>query len=643
MEVHALFARADQLRQELLSHTRKMVARGRAIEIPDPANGLLEALHKLEKNMYQVLVIGEAKRGKSTFVNALIGRSLLPTDVDIATSQVFRVSPSDTESYCLRFEDDSTQEITANDLARYGSQVIADAAETPRLDQIIRWIEVNVPSRFIPPNVTILDTPGLGGLYIAHSQITRRFVPYADAVIFVLESQAPISQPELEILAEVLNCTPHVFFVQTKIDLFRRDDWQKILRRNEQIISERFGDRLKHIRVWPVSSLNLQEAARTGDPDLEIVSRGRELVYGLQEFLFRVAGCSRLAETATLATKYYEEGHKLLTYRLKNLEEGDRQLVQARDSLAARRSRLDKDWSRGGRKRKELGRKLKEAAKGAEAEIANALTISGNIYNGLKKRIVEASSISQIRDIGKALPELLVEEANNVCSTVFKNYQRFCVNTVEPFIEDLNELTVVPSKLADLPSKQQLSIAARREEQVLDALRAGFTPGALGAGALWLSSYGLLNFLTGGLLLPAGIALVAYSLVKAGLQYRQAEKERVAKAQKELLEELDGIFRDVRHRLLGGRLNGGLHSPVRQALEEARRRLLQQIDDHTKRRRDEMDREIQRLEEQLQLAAQEREEKCAGLKQQLVLWDHEGAQLVTIRSRIMELKSGICT
>jgi adenosyl cobinamide kinase/adenosyl cobinamide phosphate guanylyltransferase len=38
-----------------------------------------------------VPVVGEAKGGKSTFANAPIGRDLLPTDVDVATSQVFGI------------------------------------------------------------------------------------------------------------------------------------------------------------------------------------------------------------------------------------------------------------------------------------------------------------------------------------------------------------------------------------------------------------------------------------------------------------------------------------------------------------------------------------------------------------------------
>ncbi len=45
-------------------------------------------------------VIAEAKRGKSTFVNTPSGRrDLLPTDVEVATSQVYDIRTSGREVY----------------------------------------------------------------------------------------------------------------------------------------------------------------------------------------------------------------------------------------------------------------------------------------------------------------------------------------------------------------------------------------------------------------------------------------------------------------------------------------------------------------------------------------------------------------
>src|SRR5207247_231307 len=83
--------RAKVVRHKTLALVDQLAERGRVFELPRPPAALAECRRKLGDENYKVLVVGEAKRGKSTFVNALIGRSLLPTDVDIATSQVFLV------------------------------------------------------------------------------------------------------------------------------------------------------------------------------------------------------------------------------------------------------------------------------------------------------------------------------------------------------------------------------------------------------------------------------------------------------------------------------------------------------------------------------------------------------------------------
>ena len=178
----------EGVRRQAIGVLDELIAKASEFELADPPPALGEHYHqKLRDNFYKVLVVGEAKRGKSTFVNALIGQAILPTDVDVATSQVFSIWPSQHEAYRLRFENDSEREISLEDLPRYGSQVMANAGTVPTYDQIIRWIEVDVPIRFLPKNVILLDTPGLGALYAAHAQVTYRFVPEADAVIFVLE------------------------------------------------------------------------------------------------------------------------------------------------------------------------------------------------------------------------------------------------------------------------------------------------------------------------------------------------------------------------------------------------------------------------------------------------------------------------
>ena len=89
--------RAEAVRKKTLAVLNSLTETAQAFWLPDPAPRLARFAERLADNAYQVLVVGEAKRGKSTFVNALIGRDILPTDVDIATSEVFRICPRRTK------------------------------------------------------------------------------------------------------------------------------------------------------------------------------------------------------------------------------------------------------------------------------------------------------------------------------------------------------------------------------------------------------------------------------------------------------------------------------------------------------------------------------------------------------------------
>src|SRR5918997_4303057 len=140
----------EGIRKQSVAVLGALTAKAGEFELGEPPQALGRHRRRLRENTYKVLVVGEAKRGKSTFVNALIGRDILPPDVDVATSQVFNIRPSAQEAYRLRYEDGSGREILLEDLPRYGSQIALDAGVVPTADQVIRWIEVEVPIRFLP-------------------------------------------------------------------------------------------------------------------------------------------------------------------------------------------------------------------------------------------------------------------------------------------------------------------------------------------------------------------------------------------------------------------------------------------------------------------------------------------------------------
>ena len=160
--------RAEAIRRQSIAVLDEMVEKAREHGLAQLPPALELYREKLRENTYDVLVVGEAKRGKSGFVNAPIGRDVPPMAVDAATGRVFRIRQAEQKAYRVRFAGNSARETTAEDLSRCGSRVDADAGLAPDLEGLVHWIAVAAPVRFLPTRVNVLDTLGLGALYAGH-------------------------------------------------------------------------------------------------------------------------------------------------------------------------------------------------------------------------------------------------------------------------------------------------------------------------------------------------------------------------------------------------------------------------------------------------------------------------------------------
>lgn len=224
---------------------------------------------RLNDEQYDVVVCGEVKKGKSSFINAIIGEDLLPVDTNVATSQVFRIVNSDEKKYELVFINGERKPISRDELAKYGSQIAANESGLPSFGVAIDFIEIHYPIVFLPKNIAIVDTPGIGAVYADHEQITRRYLKRAAAVIFIMDPQNPLTAPEKSFAESALDITDRIVFVMTKMDNYDSEYIVNMVRRNEDILRPlALRTWRKDIQVLPMSSKILKEAATNEDETL---------------------------------------------------------------------------------------------------------------------------------------------------------------------------------------------------------------------------------------------------------------------------------------------------------------------------------------------------------------------------------------
>ncbi|MDO4630950.1 MAG: dynamin family protein [Corynebacterium sp.] len=220
---------------------------------------------KAEFRAGTVVVIGEVKRGKSSLVNALIGcRNLLPVDVLTCTSAPIRVTslggdnPEDAPPYpqVNLVRGAERQPIDPPELYTWVTQAGADleldlpsAAEiTLRCDSLA--------------GVTIIDTPGVGGLDQQAVKSALLEARNAGVLIMVCDASSPITSPEMEILREAKETVGGVIVAVTKTDKNIRR-WKSIISDNQRLIADHLG---LDLPVIGVSSLRASDAAEIADP-----------------------------------------------------------------------------------------------------------------------------------------------------------------------------------------------------------------------------------------------------------------------------------------------------------------------------------------------------------------------------------------
>ena len=177
---------------------------------------LSKKLNDLKTSATTILVCGEFKRGKSTFINALIGRNICPTDVDICTSVVSIIKYGVKEKATRIYGDFSNLQSEIVPFENIEKYTVGTAEE---IGNTI-CVELELPLQELEKGLIIIDTPGVGGLDSRHAMLTNYFLPQADVTLFMTDVNEPLTTTELKFYKDkVLQYAKHSAIIVNKADL----------------------------------------------------------------------------------------------------------------------------------------------------------------------------------------------------------------------------------------------------------------------------------------------------------------------------------------------------------------------------------------------------------------------------------------
>jgi len=174
--------------------------------------------------LIDVAVLGQFKAGKSSFINSLIGKPLLPVGVIPVTTAITRLAYGDAERAVVTHFDGKKTEIPLNALADYTSE-----AKNPGNEKNVEVIDCALPSLAAFEGLRIVDTPGLGSVFQYHKATAENWLPEVGAALLAVSADRPLSEHDLQLIRELTAHTPRIVLLLTKADLLTPDQQAEVV------------------------------------------------------------------------------------------------------------------------------------------------------------------------------------------------------------------------------------------------------------------------------------------------------------------------------------------------------------------------------------------------------------------------------
>lgn len=301
-----------------------------------------------KKHVFRLAVVGEFNAGKSTLINALLGRAVLATARQPSTATITTLRYGEPERFRVTYRPKYRQQYPTitrdsndllNDIAEYTSEsahspdggIAVIKGEATSLAEIIEEVEVWCNSPFLKEQeIEIIDTPGLGSVYESHKTVTYALIPKVDATLFLFGSDPGITAADVAFLKFLREYVNQMLFIMTKAD-YTRDarELEDQLRYNLTVLTaDVAGIDIK--RIYPLSAL---QALRGEQEKSGLI----QLQEALQGFLVRSSGTARLQVPLQVACTNWQYLQELVTRDMDLASQSLEEIVEARKRLEQER------------------------------------------------------------------------------------------------------------------------------------------------------------------------------------------------------------------------------------------------------------------------------------------------------------------
>lgn len=297
----------DDFISSLTDLARRLSLAAKNLGLEEIARTIEEDRHRrIDQGRLRVAVIGEIKHGKSSLINALIGKDVLPAGVTPTTGTLVSVRRG---AAARRVRLPAKLGDTARDLDEATFRKLARGpSDKDDPDEVYDALRVDVPDARIHRELELIDTPGLNDISSFRSLVSRDEFPRADVLVLVLDATQAMTKTELALLREALDAVgglqdtgATLEVVINRVDLLAEGDAAKVMEHVTSKLSE----------ILPHKPIPFTTNARGALSNPDDVSVGVREVARLRERLAFLADSRETLLPARMRSSLLKHAHLL--------------------------------------------------------------------------------------------------------------------------------------------------------------------------------------------------------------------------------------------------------------------------------------------------------------------------------------------
>lgn len=532
---------------------RKSDVTGQLKDLADIAQGLgaksmkekigRDLVRKLEEDRFHLVVVGEFNHGKTTFVNALLGKTVLPVGVTPTTAAIHHIRYAEAPEATVVFTSGKRDALAFEDVPKFA--VGGGRGD----DDSVDFLEVGYPAPLLKERILLVDTPGVNDLSLARADITYSYIPRADAVLFLLDAGQILKESERVFLEDKLlkASRDKIVFVITKWDILSPEEQNTAL----AYAKDKLAKLVREPVVYPVSA----ETALSGELDK---SGMPELIAHLTRFLAEERG-------RILLDNALGEGLNVVGLLAKGIHARRRSVEMKSEELERRIKLLEQDLQGQAGTIEDRRIQIKQEVAGVKVGARKDLD---RMVDEVIRQLPTVIDNAKGDELKQYLPAFLED--------TFRSWAEDETKEIASKLEELAEKTIAMIRADAEETSKRVTLVLGGDVKRLDvqidtlAYDIGITAlFAVGLGALFV------NLMVGGILLVAAPVTAMFLKSKIEGEYKNRAKELapdvVRQAAAKIGPKMDEIIDDFAQKLDAWVVQAGeeLHREVLEVLQTA--------------------------------------------------------------------------